>query len=245
MSKIVKLRGSAPRRMAPHALGEIGDGTIDAFGKQLIHRIAIGQKDLSGDDVGAIFAHAICGEHLSSPLGITDVVHDRCAWSSKTVKSTHPFQQERVRIISGRNSVAYSKGIDNPQENVEVTGAGVLSIWNARVDEALAQYNDLRIVVLLRNMQRLEFLLFEKEAHRYVASEYKWIVNDSNNLEGFDRENKHVFTWQPHGAQFTVIHDVPASGRSFKLNTRPKVITVDDILNIVNFSTSWVQKVQK
>ncbi len=38
---------------------------------------------MTGDDWGNIFANAIEGEHLSSPLGIADVVKDKTAWSMK------------------------------------------------------------------------------------------------------------------------------------------------------------------
>ena len=177
-----------------------------------MHRIAIGQTDLSGDDFGSIFAHAVEGTHRASPLGIADVIWGECAWSVKTVKTRKPLKATKVRLISGRNAPDYSIGISDPRSNVEKTGKAVLSIWNARVDEALAEYRDLRVVVLIRNVETREFLIFEEEGRRFPPNDFNWEINVRGNFEAKDRTSgTHRFTWQPHGGQFTIIQQVTGS----------------------------------
>ncbi len=87
-----------------------------------MHRMCVGQSDITGDDFGTIFAEAIGGTHRESPLGIADVVLDGNAWSIKTIKSDTPFLQKDTRLISGRISPDYSLGIENPHANIEDTG---------------------------------------------------------------------------------------------------------------------------
>ena len=236
-----RLRGNAPRRDEPYPLGEIPDRVIVEVGRQLVHRIAVGQADISGDDFGTIFANAVGGEHRASPLGIADVVKSSCAWSVKTVKAKVPTARRTVRLVSGRNSPDYSFGITDARADLAKTGSAVLSIWNARVNEVLSRFNDLRIVVLVRNFDDRKFLLFENEARRYATSEYEWRTNERNNLEGVERLTKtHRFTWQPTGSQFTVIREVPASARSFAINVDVPQIQAETVLSAIGYEQSWI-----
>jgi hypothetical protein len=109
------------------------DTVLFSIAKQLVHRLAVGHGDITGDDFGTIFANAIGGEHRGSPLGIADVVLNGCAWSIKTVKCNRPYDCRSARFISGRNSPDYSLGISDPRANPEATGRAVLAVWNARV----------------------------------------------------------------------------------------------------------------
>ncbi|MCH8309133.1 MAG: hypothetical protein IIB17_01390, partial [Chloroflexi bacterium] len=181
-------------------MGQLPDAVLHELGKQLVHRIAVGQSDISGDDFGTIFANAVGGIHRNRPLGIADVILNKGAWSVKTIKSQRdPFTQKTVRLISGRNSPDYSLGISDPHENPERTGRAVLEVWNARVDEALSEHNELRIVVLVRNVETRRFLVFEEEAARYTPTDFSWEYNPRGNLEGRNRvDGTHHFTWQPH-----------------------------------------------
>ena len=70
-----------------YPINEIPENVIKLIGKQFIYMLCVGYKDLTGDDWGNVFAKAINGEHLQSPVGIADVVFDKMAWSMKTVKS--------------------------------------------------------------------------------------------------------------------------------------------------------------
>ena len=235
-----RLRGSASRRTGPYAIGQIPDKVIRAVGRQIVHRLAIGRDDIL-TDVEMIFAEAVGGEHRSSPLGVADVVVGRCAWSVKTIKQPRPFNCQHVRLISGRNSPDYSVGISDPREDIQKTGDAVISIWNARVDEAMDEYGDLRVVVLVRNVATKEFVIFEEEATRFSPGDFLWTVNKRNNFEGRNiSDGTHRFTWQPHGGQFTILRRVPGSARKFRITRNVPIATVNDFLNAINYSDDWI-----
>ncbi len=51
---------------------------------------------------------------------------------------------------------------------------------------------------------------FEFDTIMYPADQYWWQWNERNNLEGYTKtDERHLFTWQPHGSQFTIIENVP------------------------------------
>lgn len=208
-----------------------------------MHRLAVGHGDLVGDDVATMFAEALKGGiHRPKPLGVADVEWNSCAWSVKTVKAPRPFRQKQVRLISGRCSPDYSLGITDPHKDLNATGKAVLSIWNARVDEALGEYDDLRTVVLVRNIQAREFVLFEEETHRFVPDDFHWQYNERNNLEGFDTTSgEHRFTWQFHGSQFTIIRPVPGSARRFSILPNVPMLEVNAVLEQVGFKLDWIE----
>ena len=179
--------------------------------------------------------------HRGRPLGIADVEFNGGAWSVKTIKSERPFELPVARLISGRNSPVYSLGITDPLANLENTGRAVLSVWNARVNEAMNIYDDLRIVVMVRNMETREFLIFEEEAQRFTPSDYSWSLNRHDNLEGHDRTSgEHSFTWQPHGSQFTILRRVTASARRFRINPNVPLVQPDTILAAIRFNPDWI-----
>ena len=183
-----------------------------------MHRLAVGNAGITGDDFGVIFASAIGGDHKGLSLGVADVSWNSCAWSVKTVEADQPFIQTRVRLISGRNSPVYSSGVENPFADIQAIGKAVLEVWNARANESLHEYDDLRIFVMIRNMVTLEFTLMEHEASRFIPKDFNWKKNTRGNLEGYEtRTGEHCFTWQPHGSQFTVIRHVPASSYCFRI----------------------------
>lgn len=245
MSKEPRLKGQAKRRNAPYPLGEFKPSLAVEIGKHIVHRLAVGQANITGDDFGGIFATAISGDHRARPLGIADVTWNGCAWSVKTVQDTRPFSKRIVRIISGRNSPVYSSGISDPFVDVQATGDSVLRVWNARVNESLREHDDLRIFVLIRNMSTLEFTMFEFEAMRYVASHYRWERNVNDNLVGYDiQSGTHHFTWQPHGAQFTILHSVPESAYRFRINHTPGVLEERHVLQLIRFNESWIEPVK-
>ena len=237
-----KLRGNKPRRRGPHNLGQIPPSLLIELGRLIVHRLAIGLGDLTGDDTATIFAEAIKGVHRPKPFGVADVLWNGCAWSVKTVKANRPFSARFVRLISGRNSPDYSLGIHDPHDDPEATGRAVLSIWNSRVNESLGEHNELRTAVLIRNMQTREFVLFEEETHRFVPEDYSWDFNKRNNLEGCEvATGEHRFTWQPHGSQFTIIRTVPGSSRKFLIRPNIPMVGIDFVLNKVGFRAGWIE----
>lgn len=226
----------------PYPINEIPDSIVRLIGKKFVYMLCIGRKDLTGDDWGNVFAEAIGGEHLQSPIGIADVVYDKMAWSMKTVKNSNPHRVEAtVSLISGRCSPDYSYGITDPHEDIEKTGRAVLNIWNERVNIAQDYYNPLRTSVLVRSTDLLSYTLFEEENHRYVANQYRWEENNNGNLIGIDLETGDIrFTWQPHGSQFTIHTRVPKNAVKFIIK-QPPILDVEEILRQIHYNDNWVE----
>ena len=213
---------------------------IEKIAQHLIHRFAVGQTNISGDDWGTIFANAVGGEHWGKPLGLTDIVCGECAWTAKTVQNKNPHKVERIRLIMGRNSPAFSYDIDAPLDDIQKTGDAVLGIWNERVDASLQEHAELREIVLIRNMTTLQFSMFEMDVTRYAPGNFKWRKNARKNLEGIDATTEsHQFTWQPHGAQFTILIPVPGSATHFSIR-RPPTIPFDRVMKWTGFKPDWV-----
>ncbi len=195
---------------------------------------------MSGDDWGDVFAAAVNGVHFRSPLGIADVALGNTVWSAKTVSSSNPFDLERVRLISGRNAPVFSFGNDDPFSDVQETGNQVLRIWNARVEAATQQYPNLRTVVLVRDMGNLRFRIFETPTAQFDPSDYRWRLNPRKNLEGRTVPGGiHTFTWQPHGAQFTIIRPISGSARSFEVR-KPGTLDPQQVLASLGYGPDWV-----
>jgi hypothetical protein len=206
----------------------------------MTYYFAVGKSDIDGEDWGEIFSKAINGGHLNSPTGLADVIYEGMAWSVKSIKLENPLAAKHIRVISGRCSPDYSYGITDPHEDVQKTGAAVLGIWNERINIAKETYEPLRTSILVRNFNKLEFLFFENEAERFVIKNYTWKENRNGNLEGCETlTNKHVFTWQPHGSQFTILYDVPVSAKKFKIK-RPAVFDFEKAMETIGFSNDWV-----
>jgi hypothetical protein len=206
----------------------------------MTYNFTVGKSDIDGEDWGDIFAKAINGGHLNSPVGIADVLYEGMAWSVKSVKTEKPLITKKIRVISGRCSPDYSYGISDPHEDIQKTGSAVLGIWNERINIAKEKYEPLRTSILVRNFNTLEFLLFEKEAERFIVKDYIWKENRNGNLEGYDvLSNKHIFTWQPHGSQFTILYDIPVSAKRFKIR-RPPVLDFEKTMENIGFDQSWI-----
>ena len=228
------------RQFELYPLGQIPHTIICEFGKWFTYKFLVGNRDLSGSEWGDAFASGIGGSHLDSPLGLADVVFENQCWSTKTVKHDNPHRQRRVRVISGRCSPDYSYGITDPHEDVQKTGNAVLNIYNERINIAKDKYEPLRAIILIRNFETFKFALFEHDIYRYVITDYEWKTNRNGNLEGYLISNKkHCFTWQPHGSQFTVLYDVPASMIKFSVR-QPPVLDFEKTLEQVGFDDSWV-----
>ena len=237
-----RLRGSSGTQQGPWPIGQVPDEILYEIGKRFVHCYAIGRNDISGGDFGNIFAAATKGTHYDSPIGLTDVALHSSGWSVKTVKSPNPFNQSRVRLISGRNSPDYSFGISNPRADIQKTGDAVLAIWNSRLNASRCTHADLRVLVLIRNMQSKEFVLFEDETRQYIPANYAWKLNENGNIQGHQvSDDRHCFTWQFHGGQFTIVRDVPGSARCFRINKDVSPIPEKDVLQAINYQQNWIQ----
>lgn len=58
-SKHPRLRGKAQAPKSLYPLGEFPDDVVIGIGKQIVHRLAIGQANIDGEDFGGIFATAL------------------------------------------------------------------------------------------------------------------------------------------------------------------------------------------
>ena len=217
---------------------------ITEIGGYFVYLLYIGRTDITGTDWGDAFAQAINGTHLDSPVGIADVVLDKNCWSMKTVKNTDPFSAKNIRLISGRCSPDYSYGITDPHKDVQKTGEAVLGIWNERVNIANDHYSQLRTSILVRSEDLLSYTLFEEETLRYRTTDYHWNANKNGNLIGLDKNEKVCFTWQPHGSQFTIHTEIPENAIKFTIKQPPR-LEQKDILEKLNFDSSWITIVRK
>ncbi len=115
-----------------------------------------------------------------------------------------------------------------------------MEIWNARVEEATNQCANLRTVVLIRNMTDFRFKVFETQTAQFDPADYIWHSNANDNFEGWTAQGGvHTFTWQPNGAQFTIIRPVSGSARSFQVK-KPGTLDPEQILESVGFADDWV-----
>lgn len=222
-----------------YPLNRFPEEIVNRIGGYLVYLIYIGRKDVSGADWGDAFADAINGTHLDSPVGIADVVLGRNCWSMKTVKASDPFAVNNIRLISGRCSPDYSYGITDPHTDVQKTGEAVLNIWNERVNIATDHYSRVRTGILVRSFDLLSYRLFEEETQRYRTTDYHWEVNPNGNIIGKDDNDRVCFTWQPHGAQFTIHTQVPREAVKFKIKQPPTINKVD-VLQSIDFDDSWI-----
>ncbi len=219
------------------------DTLIRSLGREIVYKLATGDEDITGNGFSSMFAEVVHSQAVDhkSPVGVADVSWESHAWSVKTVQSqVASFNKQRVRLISGRNNPGYSMGIEEPMKDPQATGRAVIEILNARIDDALAEFNDLRLLVFVRNMKELKFCIFEKELERFSAEDIIWKVNRHSNLQGYDKEEIHRLTWQRHGSQLTVIHAIPQLARIFTVR-RPPSLDKDDLLASIGFKENWVQ----
>lgn len=231
--------------MTPYPLGQIPNSIILSIASNIVYLSAVGRVQLSGDDWGDIFAAVLSATHLNSPLGIVDVALGNTAWSAKTVQDRDPERANRVRLISGRNNVGYSYDNHEPLADIQETGRQVLEIWNARVEEALEEYSQLRRVVLIRDMETFRFKVFELSTELFDPADYTWRLNRRNNLEGRRiQDGSHTFTWQPNGSQFTIIQEVSGSARLFEVQ-KPLPQNSEQLLKSIGYTDDWVTFLQR
>ncbi|KJG15287.1 hypothetical protein [Photobacterium angustum] len=222
----------------PYPLNQIPKKYLIEIGKHISYLIATGEKGITGEKWEEIFAKSIGGDKLGRSLGLADVVKDNFSWSVKTVKSNKPHYQKSIRIISGRNNVKFSYGIENPLDNIEKTGEAVISIFNERLRTAKSNYKDLTHSFLLRSDDLTSYTLFEIEAYEIDPKTIIWNVNKNGNFEG-RVDGKHRFTWQPDGSQFTVIYTVPDDAIKFTIK-KPEPLNFDLVIKEIGFDKDWV-----
>lgn len=212
------------------------------LGRELVYLLASkGKPETEGTEWESIFADCIGADWKPSNIGLDDVVKGNTAWGAKTVKSTKPSSQKKVRLISGRNSIVYSYGerIDT-NADPSLIGKLVLGIWNERISAIREKFKHLRTVVLIKSRDLSEVVVFEFDTIRYDHDLYLWEWNNNKNLTGKDKQTgEHRFTWQPHGSQFTIIEQVPDKRLVLRIR-QPERLDKEKILDTLGFDESWI-----
>jgi len=236
-----KLR-TVNKSLPPYKLNDFPDDFPYSLGKEIVYLLATkGKATLEGSEWEEIFAISIGAEWKPSNVGLDDVVLGNTAWGAKTVKATNPSKQQKVRLISGRNSPTYSFGekIDTTT-NADLIGGLVLDIWNERVSSIREKFKNLRTIVLVKSDDLTELAVFEFDTIRYDNELFYWKWNERLNLEGYEKAtNEHKFTWQPHGSQFTIIEEVPNERLVIRIK-QPKILDKDEVMNAIGFTNDWI-----
>lgn len=216
---------------------------VDTFAGEIVYMMATKQTmSIEGSEWEQIFAACVGADWKPSNVGLDDVVLDNCCWGAKTVfaGSKDISAQKAVRLVCGRNSPTFSFGVDRiTSEDPDVIGKMVLDIWNERVSAVRQLFKFVRTVVLVKAKDFSEYLIFELDTVRYDHELYCFKWNKNNNLEGYDKKtNKHRFTWQPSGSQFTIIEEIPQERLHIKVK-KPELIGKEVLLRTMNFDSSW------
>lgn len=243
--KIPRLR-TVDKVKPPFSLNQFPPDFGFKLGKEIVYLLATkSTPDLVGPEWEQIFASCIGAAWKPSNVGLDDVILGVCAWGAKTVKDPHPHQAKIIRLISGRSSPAYSYGQMELDADPQEMGNSVLSIWNARVESLRVKFSHLRTVVLIKSGDLTELTVFEFETVLYPVDQYFWSRNKRGNLEGFDKTTAvHLFTWQPHGSQFTIIEPVSQDCLLITLKSPPK-LDKDSVLKALNYDDSWVTVIRR
>lgn len=227
---------------APFAVNKFPASFVETLAKNIVYMMATKQSmSLEGNEWEQIFAECVGAKWKPSNVGLDDVVLDNCCWGAKTVFGVADIEhQDKVRLICGRNAVTYSFGVDNYSSvDPNELGKMVLDIWNERVSAVRQIYKFVRTVVLVKSKDYKDYLVFEFDTVRYDPELYYFEWNKRGNLEGYDKAtNRHKFTWQPSGSQFTIIEEIPEERLHISIKS-PDLLDKDTILKAINFDNSW------
>lgn len=242
MAKTPRLR-NVEKYHPPFPLNKFPKKFAVNLGREIVYLLASrGNTRLEGSDWEEIFARLVGAKWKPSNIGLDDIVLEQTAWGAKSVKNRNPSTVSKVRLISGRNSPVYSFGDTEVSErDANELGEKVLAIWNERVAGIRKLYRHVRTVVLIKSDDLLELAAFEFETIIYSEDQFWWQWNERNNLEGFNKSSdQHIFTWQPHGSQFTIIENVPDERLAIKIR-KPPLLDRNAVLKSIKFDESWVQ----
>ena len=227
----------------PYPLNKFPSDFHIRLGKEIIFYLATRRTPrIEGSDWEETFARIINAKWAPSNVGLDDVVFEQSAWGAKTVKNRRPATVKKIRLISGRNSPVYSYGDKKVTERDESElGEKILQIWNERVSAVKKRFMHLRTVVLIKGENLREVSVFEFETVRYLPEDYWWQWNERTNLEGYCKAtNEHVFTWQPHGSQFTIVENVPEDRVAIRVK-KPPIVDSAKVLEEIGFDESWIE----
>jgi hypothetical protein len=106
------------------------------------------------------------------------------------------------------------------------------------------KFPTLRAVVLLKADDLTEVSVLESETILYLEHAFSCQWNDRDNLEGLLKEtNRHTFTWQPHGSQFTIIEQIPDERLKLRIR-KPPILKREQILDALKVDDTWIEIVK-
>lgn len=229
----------------PYPLNQFPSDFGYKLGKEIVYLLATKSLPvLEGPEWEQIFANCIGAVWKPSNVGLDDIVLGVCAWGAKTVKAKNPHHSKSIRLISGRNSPAYSFEEMVLDREPQEIGNDVLKIWNARVEALRNKFTHLRTVVLVKSEDLTKLAVFEMETVLYPLDRFKWSKNARGNLQAIDETGKHRFTWQPHGSQFTIMEEIPNECLLVEVK-QPEKLDREIVLKSLNFDKSWVTVVNR
>ncbi len=118
-----------------------------------------------------------------------------------------------------------------------------MEVYNSLINEALKQHNDVQLLVFVHNLFLQEFTVYERALVPIPVNNIQWTKNKNHNLEGREGE-RHTFTWQPHGSQFTILENLPHGATKFGISKHPQQLKNQDVLNAVGFGPDWIEMAQ-
>ncbi len=105
----------------------------------------------------------------------------------------------------------------------------------------MSHYKSVRVNVLIRDNDMKEFCLYEEYLEHFRISDFEWTENKNSNFEGYNkRTHEKLFTWQPHGSQFTIHSKVPEDSIKFRVK-KPSLLTKELALQNIEFNSSWIE----
>lgn len=104
----------------------------------------------------------------------------------------------------------------------------------------MAEWEELRIAVFVRDLATREFMIFEEEAQRFIPDDYEWRFNRCHTLDGYEKATgEHRFGGSRPARSSRSTAPCPALPAA---QDRPDVQIVDPaaILAYIKYREDWI-----
>lgn len=224
---------------------EFSEDTKRIIAEDVYYKRFLGD-DYIWSDFEDTVARCMHGTRKKSNTGLTDIYNNITAWSAKTLRKKHPFSDNPVDIISGRIDIRKLYKIDNLKEySPHDLAKMILDMWNSRVNEAKAKYNDIRTIILLRSYDLKTVSFYEEETSIYNVDDYDWIWTKDGIIYGMDKVSNTVkLKWYPSGNHFRIISIPPKNRINLEIDYNKRIIDVKKII-LEGFSFKQVHEIKQ
>ena len=147
-----------------------------------------------------------------------------------------PLEMLYISDLNPRKTVSEAH-IESLADSIE--RFGLIHNLAGLMDEE-GQHDEARMLVFIRDMVTRQFTIFEREIVKYPVNNFDWIVNNHGNFEAYESD-RHAFTWQSHGSQFTIIEPVPEGATKFRITRNVPVLSMSQIIRLTRFKPDWVE----